>query len=174
MTPRTVAGRNALAWLLLSAAVIVLDQVTKHLVVANFVLHESIELLPVLDLVRAHNEGAAWSFLAQAGGWQRWMFTGLAVVVSGALVVWMARLDRRAQALLAAGLSLIVGGALGNAIDRVRFGYVVDFVSVHWEAHYFPAFNVADSCIFIGACLVLIDSWLEARAARAATGGEDA
>ncbi len=103
-----------------------------------------------------HNPGAAFSFLHDAGGWQRWLFTGIAVVVSVFIAVWMARLPQ-VQRLLLGGLTLILGGAVGNLIDRVRFGYVVDFLSAHYQDHYFMAFNVADSAITVGAGLLLLD-----------------
>jgi signal peptidase II len=157
---------SGLRWLPLAAAVIVLDQVTKALVERSFELYESHALLPVLDLTRAHNPGAAFSFLAGAGGWQRWLFSALAGVVSIAIVVWLRRLSGTSQRLLAAGLSLIVGGALGNLIDRLRHGYVIDFINAHWQQSYFPAFNVADSAISIGAMLLLLDAWLEWRRER--------
>jgi signal peptidase II len=99
--------------------------------------------------------------LSDAGGWQRWVFIGLAVAVSGAILVWLRRLPAKGQALLASGLSLILGGALGNVIDRVLHGYVIDFIRVHYEEHYFPAFNVADSAISIGAALIVLDTLLD-------------
>jgi signal peptidase II len=129
-------------------------------------LHDSFPVLPVLDIVRAHNFGAAFSFLDDAGGWQRWAFTILAVGVSIALVFWLRKLALATQGLLAFGLALILGGAIGNVIDRVEHGYVVDFIHVHWGPHFFPAFNVADSAISIGAVLVVLDSLLESRRSR--------
>lgn len=158
--------RSALSWLWLAVLVIVLDQLSKHWILANFEEFETLRLLPVLDISRWHNQGAAFSFLAGAGGWQRWLFTGLAVVVSIAIVIWLRRLDGHRQGRLAAALTLIMGGALGNVIDRIHHGFVVDFIVVHWEAHYFPAFNVADSCITIGAGLLLLDALLEGRTRR--------
>ena len=111
-------------------------------------------MLPVLDITRMHNVGAAFSFLASASGWQRWLFIGLAVVVSIGIIVWLLRLPRGAHGLLACGLALVLGGALGNVIDRIRLGYVIDFIHFHWDRAYFPAFNVADSAITVGAaCL---------------------
>jgi signal peptidase II len=161
-------GQTGLPWLVLAAAVIVLDQLSKYWVVGNFELYQTLTLLPVLDFTRAHNMGAAFSFLAGAGGWQRWLFTALAIGVSAVIVVWLRRIDGRQQRWLAVGLTLIMGGALGNVIDRIRLGYVVDFVAVHWDAHFFPAFNLADSCITVGACLLLLDALLEGRRTRAA------
>jgi signal peptidase II len=122
--------------------------------------------LPVLDIMRLHNEGAAFSFLSAAGGWQRWVFIGLGVVVSAGILIWLRRLPK-GQSLLAAGLSLILGGALGNVIDRVLLGHVIDFIRVHYEDHYFPAFNVADTAISIGAALIILDNLLELDRTRA-------
>jgi signal peptidase II len=119
-------------------------------------------VLPIFEITRLHNTGAAFSFLAEAAGWQRWLFTTLAIIVSAALVLWLRRIDSEAR-LLASAVALILGGALGNVIDRLRLGYVIDFLNVHWGVHYFPAFNVADSSITIGAALLLLDAWLEAR-----------
>jgi signal peptidase II len=117
----------------------------------------------VLDIVRAHNTGAAWSFLAKAGGWQRWLFTLLALGVSAGIMYWLRRISARGQAMQAWGLSLVLAGALGNVIDRVRLGYVVDFIGVHWNDAWFPAFNIADSGITIGAGLLLLDAFLDSR-----------
>ena len=154
---------GAWAWLWLTVAVIALDQWTKWLIVQNFFEFQSVTLLPVLDLVRLHNEGAAFSFLSDASGWQRWMFTALGIGVSAVLVVWLKRLPSRGQHLLAAALALIVGGALGNVIDRILLGHVIDFIHVHYRQWYFPAFNVADSSITVGAGLLILDSLLSGR-----------
>jgi signal peptidase II len=153
----TDAGQ--LRWLALTALVIGADQWTKRLVERGLELSEARYVLPVFNLVRAHNRGAAFSMFDTASGWQRWAFSVLAVVVSVSLVVWLARLERRAV-LMAAALALILGGALGNVIDRLRLGYVVDFLQVHWQQHYFPAFNIADSAITVGAGCLLIDAFL--------------
>jgi signal peptidase II len=153
-------------WLPLTAAVIVADQAAKFWIQQHFLLFERLRLLPVLDIVLAYNTGAAFSFLAGASGWQRWLFVLLALGVSAALLVWLRRLSAASHALPAAGLALIVGGALGNMIDRVRLGHVIDFVDAHWGLHYFPAFNVADSAITVGAALLLLDALREARGVR--------
>ncbi len=158
--------RSGLVWLVVSLGAVALDQVSKTWIMTHFALHESVTLLPILDVVYARNTGAAFSFLADAGGWQRWFFTVLAVGVSAGIVMWLRRLDGRAQALMAAGLALVLGGAVGNVIDRVLFGYVVDFIAVHWNGNYFPAFNVADSCISVGAALLILDSVLASRKAK--------
>lgn len=158
---------GAWAWLWLTLAVIVLDQWTKWLITSNFVEFQSVTVLPVFDLVRLHNEGAAFSFLSDASGWQRWMFTALAIGVSAGLLVWLRRLPARGQHLLAAALALIMGGALGNVIDRILLGHVIDFIHVHYQQWYFPAFNVADSSITVGAVLLILDSMLSGRRAGA-------
>jgi signal peptidase II len=154
--------RGGLKYLWLTALVIVIDQVTKWLIEHSLGMYQSIVVLPVLEITRAHNPGAAFSFLAGADGWQRWVFTVLAIGVSIALVVWLRRIDSQAR-VLASAVALILSGALGNVIDRLRLGYVIDFINFHWDVHYFPAFNVADSAITIGAALLLLDAWLEAR-----------
>ncbi len=169
MTQRRWFGLRAGAsnWLWLAVVVMALDQWTKSLIVDRFEEFDKVVLLPVLEIMRLHNEGAAFSFLSTAGGWQRWMFIGLGVVVSAAILIWLRRLPPKGQGLLAAGLSLILGGALGNVIDRVLLGHVIDFIRVHWGEHYFPAFNVADSAITIGAAFVILDNLLELDRTRA-------
>jgi signal peptidase II len=156
------ARRSGLIYLWLSAAVIALDQLSKAVIERSLGLYQSIAVLPVLEITRLHNTGAAFSFLADAAGWQRWLFTALAFIVSAALVIWLRRIDRGAR-VLASAVALILGGALGNVVDRVRLGHVIDFVHAHWGEHYFPAFNIADSAITIGAALLLLDAWLEPR-----------
>jgi len=156
--------KGATRWLWLSAVVIALDQWTKWLIAGHFEPYQVRMILPVFDLVHAHNRGAAFSFLNNDADWPRWFFSALAVAVSVALVFWLRRLPVVAR-LLPAALALIIGGALGNLIDRLRHGYVVDFIQVHWRLHYFPAFNVADSAITIGACLLLLDSFRASRRA---------
>jgi signal peptidase II len=157
---------NALTWLLLSLLVVIADQITKHLVLGRLELHEAIEVIPgLLNWARAHNEGAAFSFLADAGGWQRWFFTGLAVVVSVVLVVWLSR-TARTDWKTALPLALVIGGAIGNVIDRVRFGHVVDFIDVYYGAAHFPAFNIADSAISIGAVLLIAFGLFEGKGAQ--------
>ncbi len=148
--------RNALPWLLLSLAVIALDQLTKALVVAHFAPGQTRILIPrLLDLTLAYNRGAAFNFLASADGWQRWLFTALAVGISAALAVALVRTPRGAWR-SALSYALIIGGALGNLIDRLRLGRVVDFILVHWRNDwYYPAFNVADSSITVGAVLLV-------------------
>jgi signal peptidase II len=156
------ARTGSLVYLWLSALIIAVDQLTKALIERSLSLYQSVPVLPVLEITRLHNTGAAFSFLADETGWQRWLFTGLAIVVSVVLVWWLRRIDRSSR-ILASAVALILGGALGNVIDRLRLGHVIDFVHAHWGEHYFPAFNVADSAITIGAVLLLLDAWLEAR-----------
>jgi signal peptidase II len=153
-------------WLPLTAAVIVADQLLKSWIVHHFTLFERRRVLPVLDIILTYNSGAAFSFLSDASGWQRWLFVLLALGVSVVLIGWLRRLPARTHGLLACGLALIVGGALGNMLDRLGPGRVIDFIHVHWGAAYFPAFNLADSAITIGAGVLLLDAWREARAAR--------
>ena len=155
-------GRPA-SWLLLSTLVILADQASKAFIAGHYLEFEFTRILPVLDITCMHNVGAAFSFLASASGWQRWLFIGLAGVVSIGITFWLVRLPRGTHALLAAGLALVLGGALGNVIDRIRLGYVIDFIHFHWERAYFPAFNVADSAITIGAACLLLDAFFEAK-----------
>ena len=166
-TQATTPAAGQLRWLLLAAAVITLDQWSKRLLEAALQLSETRYVLPVFNIVRAHNRGAAFSMFDAASGWQRWVFSALAIGVSAALIVWLKRLERGAT-LLAAALGLVLGGALGNVIDRLRLGYVVDFIQVHWQQHYFPAFNVADAAITVGAGLLLLDALLSSRRATGA------
>ena len=148
-------------WLLLAGGVIALDQWTKSLVIAHLDEFESVVLLPVLDFMRLHNEGAAFSLLSDASGWQRWFFILVGCAVSAGIFFWIRSLPSRGQYLLAAALSLVMGGALGNVIDRILLGHVVDFIRVHYRESYFPAFNVADSAITIGAGLLMLDAFLQ-------------
>ncbi len=143
-------------WYIVSIIAVVLDQLTKYLASQNLDYARPLEILPVFNLTLLHNPGAAFSFLSEAGGWQRWFFTAVSLLVSAVLVVWIARLQRH-QLFLAASLSLILGGAIGNLIDRVIFGYVIDFISVHYQHHFFPAFNIADSAITVGTGIMLLE-----------------
>jgi signal peptidase II len=148
-------------WLWITALAIVIDQLTKLWIVRN--VTNDIFVLPVLNIIHTVNYGAAWSMFENWGGSQRWLLSALAVVVSIAIGVWLRRLTFARHRLLIGGLSLILGGALGNVIDRLRLGHVIDFIQVHWGNSYFPAFNVADSAISVGAVLVILDSFLESR-----------
>ena len=142
----------------LALLVLVADQLTKVWVIQSFSLGESIQLLPVFNFTYARNYGAAFSFLGDAGGWQRWLFTLIAVVVSIVLSVWLARLQRP-QWKLSLALVLIVAGAIGNLIDRSLYGYVVDFLHVYYQEWHYPVFNIADCAITIGAALLIWDSF---------------
>lgn len=146
-----------LKWLSVSALVLVLDQASKLVVAATMALHQSIALLPSLNLFYAHNTGASFSLLSDAGGWQRWLFSALALVVSGGLGVWLTRLQPQ-EKLLAAALSLVLGGAAGNLIDRVAYGYVIDFIDFYVGTWHFATFNVADAAISVGVGLMLLES----------------
>lgn len=158
-----------MGWLWLSALVIALDQVSKLVALALLTPQQRIPVLPGLfDWTLTYNTGAAFSFLSDAGGWQRWFFVVLAIGVSAVLVVWLARI-RRDDWRQALPFALIVGGALGNVIDRLRLGKVVDFILVYWRDWYFPAFNIADSAITVGAVLIVLFSLRPA--ARPAAGG---
>ena len=159
--------KGALRWLWLAAVVIVADQLSKALLVKKFVLYEVLDVLPVLEITRLHNTGAAFSLLAQASGWQRWFFIALALGISTGIVVWIKGLSGRGATWLAVALSLVMGGALGNVIDRIWHGYVIDFIHFHWERWYYPAFNVADMAITIGAVMLVIDALLSSRRAKA-------
>jgi signal peptidase II len=159
------AQPNGWRWLPVTLAVIALDQLVKLWIVDHLTLYRTVRLLPVLDITLTYNRGAAFSFLAEASGWQKWLFAGLAVAVTAGIVLWLRRLNGSRQRLLCLSLTLIMGGALGNLIDRLRIGHVVDFILAHWHAVYFPwAFNVADSAITVGAVLLFLDALLESRA----------
>jgi signal peptidase II len=165
MSDQTNRGRAAV-WLLLSALVVLADQLSKSYITSHYGEFEFTTVLPILDITRMHNVGAAFSFLATASGWQRWLFITLAVTVSIGIVVWLYRMPR-SQGLLACGLALVLGGAIGNVIDRIRLGAVVDFIHFHWDRAYFPAFNIADSAITVGAACLILDAMLEPKRARA-------
>ena len=162
------ASESGIRWLWIAAGVILLDQLTKFWVVSTLALEQTVPVLPVFSIHRTFNEGAAWSMFANAGGAQRWVFSALAVGVSIGLVVWLRRLALASHALLITGLTLILGGAIGNVIDRLRLGHVIDFLLFFWNNSRFPAFNIADSAITVGAGLVILDAILEGRRERQA------
>ncbi|WP_417595619.1 signal peptidase II [Oceanospirillum sp.] len=145
-----------LKWLMLSVLVVALDLLSKAWVTDSFNYAERLYVLPVFDLTLLHNTGAAFSFLAGESGWQRWFFALIALAVSGGLVVWMTRLKPN-ETWLACALALVLGGALGNLHDRILLGYVVDFLLFHWDNAYFPAFNLADAAITLGAGMLIVD-----------------
>ncbi|HET6654896.1 MAG TPA: signal peptidase II [Gammaproteobacteria bacterium] len=159
--PKATGRHGALGqvrWLWISAAVIAFDQITKILISGHMGLFDSIRLTSFLQLTLLHNSGAAFSFLSQASGWQRWFFIGLGLVVSIVILLWLRKLPRKSRRLLGIGLALVLGGALGNVIDRVAYGYVVDFIDFFYNGWHFPPFNVADSAITVGAIMVIIDT----------------
>lgn len=147
----------SLRWYALALLVVVLDQYTKTLAESNLDYGRPLEVFSWFNLTLQYNTGAAFSFLSDAGGWQRYFFSGVAIVISAGLVAWLFVMPR-GQWLLALALALILGGALGNLWDRLVLGHVVDFISVHYAGSYFPAFNLADSAISVGAALMIFDS----------------
>jgi signal peptidase II len=164
-------GPSLWLWLGLASIVILADQVTKTLIIGHFQLHDSRPVTEWFNLVRAHNRGAAFSFLSDASGWQRWFFTGLGVAASG-FIVWMLR-SHPTQRLFCFAVSLIMGGALGNVLDRLMHGYVVDFLQFRFgflqplfPRGYFPSFNIADSAITLGAVCLVLDELLRVRRGR--------
>ncbi|MCL6416190.1 signal peptidase II [Aestuariirhabdus sp. Z084] len=146
-----------LRWLWLTVLVVVLDQLSKHYVVGAFELYERVSVLPMFDFTLAYNTGAAFSFLSDASGWQRWFFAAIALGVSLMLVFWLKSLKQN-ERWLAIALALVLGGALGNLYDRVVLGHVVDFILVYYQNSYFPAFNIADSAITLGAFMLILDA----------------
>ena len=145
-------------WLWVSGVVLLADQCTKLLADAMLTLYQPVAVMPYLAMRKAYNSGAAFSFLADESGWQRWFFIVLALIVITVLVVWLRRLPvAEVRARLA--LALILGGAAGNVIDRLLYGHVIDFIDVYYESWHWPAFNIADSAIFVGACLLLLDAF---------------
>ena len=151
-------------WLGIALLVLLIDQFTKVLVLGAFQLGDSTSITSFFNLVRVHNHGAAFSFLAGAGGWQRWFFTGIGVVAA-VFMVWMLR-SHAGQKLFSLAISLILGGAIGNVVDRLLHGYVVDFLDFFWGTWHFPAFNVADAGISVGAALLILDEFLRVRRGR--------
>ncbi|MFV3387417.1 signal peptidase II [Pseudomonas sp. NY15364] len=158
-----------LPWLVLSVLILVVDRVTKDIFEGTLSMYQRIEVIPgYFDWTLAYNTGAAFSFLADAAGWQRWFFAAIAIVVSVVLVVWLKRLKRH-ETLLAVALAMVLGGALGNLYDRVVLGHVVDFILVHWQSRwFFPAFNLADTFITIGAILLALDMFKSDKSAKEA------
>jgi signal peptidase II len=147
-----------LKWLWLSLLAVILDQGSKLAIASSMQLYQSIQIMPYFNLTYVHNTGAAFSFLSEAGGWQRWFFAGLALVISIVIAVWLARLKQH-ETLLAVALSLVFGGAIGNLIDRLAYGYVIDFLDVYYQTWHWPAFNIADSAITLGVILMLVESF---------------
>lgn len=161
--PLTISRKMAFGWLLAAVVIVILDLWTKSLASESLTLYRPVELTSWLNMTLAHNYGAAFSFLSDAGGWQRWLFTILAAVVTVVLIVWLFRLQAK-EKLTAAALGMIIGGALGNLIDRIMNGYVVDFIDVYYRDWHWPAFNLADSAITGGVILLLLDALLQSLA----------
>ena len=153
-----------LPWLGLALILLIADQFTKVLILGYYQHGDSTVVTSFFNIVRVHNLGAAFSFLASAGGWQRWFFTALGVGAA-LFIVWMLK-SHGGQKLFSFALACILGGAVGNVIDRVLYGYVVDFLDFHWRGTHFPAFNIADSAITIGAAALIVDELLRVRRGR--------
>lgn len=158
------ASGSWLPWLGLALAIFIADQFTKVLILGYYRLGDTTHVTSFFNIVRAHNTGAAFSFLAAASGWQRWFFTAIGIAAAG-FIVWLLR-SHAGQRLFSFALACVLGGAVGNVVDRLLHGYVVDFVQVHWHGWYFPAFNVADSAITVGAACLILDELLRVRRAR--------
>lgn len=155
---KTQSNARFMIWVVLALLIVIVDQVTKWAIVEWVALYEKIPLNSFINLTHQRNTGAAFSFLANAGGWQRWFFVVLATAVSVIIAVWLWRIRHEGQAVLAAGLALVLGGAVGNLIDRILLGHVTDFIQVWFGNWAFPSFNVADAGITVGAALLIIDS----------------
>ncbi|MGK0297491.1 MAG: signal peptidase II [Gammaproteobacteria bacterium] len=149
---------SAIKWVWLSVIIVIFDQITKYYISQQFELYESIQLLPGINFTYVHNTGAAFSFLSDAGGWQRWLFISLSSGISLLLIFWLKK-QPSTGIWLAIALALILGGAVGNLIDRILLSYVIDFVDVYYDKWHWPAFNVADSAISIGVVMLIIDSF---------------
>ena len=163
MARKSGAG-GMLQWLGLAFVILLIDQFSKVLIVGFYQLGDSTLVTSFFNVVRVHNSGAAFSFLAGSSGWQRWFFTAIGVVAAG-LIVWLLK-SHSGQKLFSFALACILGGAIGNVIDRLLYGHVVDFLDFHWRSWHFPAFNVADSAITIGAACLILDELLRVRRAR--------
>ncbi len=163
----TGGARRYVAWILVAALIVGVDQLTKWAIVEWVPLYGKVPLNSYVNLTHQQNTGAAFSFLANASGWQRWFFIGLGSVVSAVIAVWLWRIRRAGLLVLTAGLALVLGGAIGNLIDRIRLGYVTDFIQVWFGSWAFPSFNVADAAISVGAAFLIIDAlFISGRAAQ--------
>lgn len=147
-------------WLWLSSLVVILDQLSKQIAENSLLLHKPLAVFPGFNWTLMYNKGAAFSFLSQAGGWQRWFFIILSSAISIALIIWLKQL-KKDQQVLSAGIAFILGGAIGNVIDRSLYGHVIDFIQVYYKDFYWPAFNIADSAITLGAGLLILDMFIE-------------
>ena len=157
-------GGGMMLWLAWAMVVLIVDQFTKVLILGYYQLGDSTPVTGFFNVVRVHNTGAAFSFLANASGWQRWLFTGIGVVAA-LLILWMLK-SHPGQKLFAFAMASILGGAIGNVLDRIFYGYVVDFLDFHWKGWHFPAFNVADSAITLGAICLILDELMRVRRGR--------
>ena len=160
---KSSARSSVQVWYLITLIILFLDQISKTIIVKNFFYGESQAVSTFFNMVRVLNPGAAFSFLSDAGGWQRWALSALAILVSIMIIIWISRLTNE-KWLEGLSLSMILGGALGNLWDRLTLGYVVDFLDFHWMSWHFPAFNLADSAISLGALILILDSILASRA----------
>ncbi len=154
-----------LKWIWVTVIVVVLDQLTKYIASHSLELYQQIAVMPMFNWTLMHNPGAAFSFLANESGWQRWFFAAIAIVVSVVIVLWIKKLEQH-EKWQAIALAMILGGAIGNVIDRIWLGYVVDFIQVYYQQWYWPAFNLADSAISVGVAMIIIESIREYRAER--------
>lgn len=152
------SGARFAMWVMLAAVIVIADQLTKWAVIEWIPLYDKVPLNSFINLTHQKNPGAAFSFLADAGGWQRWFFIGLASVVSTVIAVWLWRIRKDGHLVLSAGLAMVLGGAIGNLIDRIMLGHVTDFFQVLFGSWAFPSFNVADAGITVGAALLIIDA----------------
>lgn len=153
-------GRSGLIWLVLSIFLLALDQISKWVVTSEMSLYQTIDILPVFNFTYVHNYGAAFSFLSEAGGWQKYFFSIIAVTISVLLIYWLKKLPATNK-LLCSAYALVLAGAIGNLIDRLVHGYVIDFLHVYYQQYDFPVFNIADVAISIGAALLLLDAFFE-------------
>jgi signal peptidase II len=153
-------GRSGLVWLVLSIVLLTLDQITKWVVSTEMSLYQTIDILPVFNFTYVHNYGAAFSFLSEAGGWQKYFFSIIAITISVLLIYWLKKLPATNK-LLCSAYALVLAGAIGNLIDRLVHGYVIDFLHVYYQQYDFPVFNIADVAISIGAALLLLDAFFE-------------
>ncbi len=161
---KSLASPGMLSWLALALLILMADQFTKVLILGAYQLGDATRVTSFFNIVRVHNTGAAFSFLAQASGWQRWFFTAVGIGAAG-FIVFLLR-SHAGQRLFSFALACILGGAIGNVIDRLLHGYVVDFLDFHWAGYHFPAFNIADSAISIGAACLILDELLRVRRGR--------
>jgi signal peptidase II len=158
-----LTNKSSLQWLWITVIFLIIDQISKQWVAGSMHLGQSFNILPFFNITYAQNHGAAFSFLADQGGWQRWFFTSIAAIASVVFLVWLKRTPKE-QSILAASLACMLSGALGNLIDRLLFGYVIDFLDFYAKGYHWPTFNVADSIIFVGAALMIIDSFIQDKA----------